>query len=263
VKTTELMPKNSFELARQMRSQSKAVSAFDSVDDVSAMARYFYDRGRLRDACMFILQVNTGLRIGDILDFTWDECLWIDPSDGCVHPVGETCKIENKTRKGRDVIFNRATAAAVYLHWLNSGRPPLHQYMFVSARKQGAEPHLTVRSASRIMTGAAKDAGLWSERRKISTHSARKTAMSVMAGVTKGAELDDATIRRLQGIKLAQLMGNHSKSTTTNQHYVDWEWQILRDRIGALNLGWDAIREYCVTTQSPVTTELRRAITEG
>lgn len=274
----KLVSRNSFELAQQQYELQKHGDPLESVDEIEMLAKYFYDHNRLRDACMYILQCNTGLRIGDILDFTWDQCLYLN-ANGEIRHRHETYKIENKTGKARVIRFNQAIAAAVYLHWIQAGQPPLNEYMFTGARgkrrktmrlgkeivpvdKAIAYPPMTVRSASRIMTAAAKEAKLWRENRKISTHAIRKTGMSAVAGVTKGAELDESTALRLRGVELAQLMGNHSEMKTTANHYLSLKNQILNDRIDTLNLGIHAIADYCRGNSGVATAKVNEMLAE-
>lgn len=252
---------DSFALARNKKKMEKAGKSLDSVEEINQLARYFYENGQIRDACMYILQCNTGMRIGDILDFKWKECLYEDKQSGVIRAYGWNAKVENKTDKPRDIYFNKSTAASVYLHWLNSGKPPFEEYMFCGKRgSKGRAQHMTVRSASRIMTNAAQQAGLWRNDRRVSTHAIRKTALSAVAGIIDGAELSDATIRQLQGLKLAQAMGNHSDSGTTNRYYLDIQNRILRERAQELELGLDAIREYVLTHCNYVTTEFKKEL---
>lgn len=252
---------DSFSLARHQKKTGKAGKSLDSVEEINQLARYFYDNGQLRDACMYILQCNTGMRIGDILDFKWKECIYKDKHSGEIRAYGWNAKVENKTDKLRDIYFNKSTAAAVYLHWLHSGKPPFEEYMFCGSRgSKSKAQHMTVRSASRIMTHAAQQAGLWRPDRKVSTHAIRKTALSAVAGLVDGAELSDATIRQLQGLKLAQAMGNHSDGGITNRHYLDIQNRILRGRSQELELGLDAILEYVSSHRNDITKEFKKAL---
>jgi len=38
------------------------------------LAKYFFDRGQIRNYVMVVLMMHTGLRISDVLRLTWELC---------------------------------------------------------------------------------------------------------------------------------------------------------------------------------------------
>lgn len=119
-------------------------------------------RSNLRDYCLFVLGINSGLRISDLLTLkVYDVC-------------GEKGKIkdritirEKKTNKLKDFPLGESSRKALK-EYLDSV-PDLDQALFAS--RKGAGP-ITRQQAYRILNDAARSIGI---KEKIGTHSLRKT----------------------------------------------------------------------------------------
>ena len=83
-------------------------------DDIQKMKTYFLENKRYRDYALFVLGVNTALRIGDLLRLTWKDIM--DFKTGQIND--HLTLIEQKTQKKNTVLLNIATKEALSI--LNS-----------------------------------------------------------------------------------------------------------------------------------------------
>ena len=175
------------DVARVIESKKTAVKALTSTNEVDMMVTYFLERGKYRDACLFVIGCNTNLRISDILQFRWKDIL-IDENTARLSDV----TIEQKTKKFRRLYYNAAIAEAVWLYREHLGHDcNPDDFMFTSdstkkcyvpldcrRRKEDRKTVLQTqpmhtRSAARIIRTAAKELGLYTEDRHVATHSMR------------------------------------------------------------------------------------------
>ncbi len=133
--------------------------------DLEAIKKILKKRN-LRDYALFVLGINSGLRISDLLRLQVEDVL--DPSSRRMK-IAQRIRIrEKKTGKTKDFPLNTAARSALseYLH--HAGLPK-NSPLFPS-RKGGRQ--LTTRHAHRIISAAAKKAGITE---RIGTHTMRKT----------------------------------------------------------------------------------------
>ena len=107
---------------------------------------------RDRDRIMFLLGINSGLRISDIVNRKCDEF------------KGDTVEVREK-KTGKIKVFKLSPAVADEIHGFIKKR---HRIWLFESRQGG---HMSTRQARRILTSAAKVVGL----EHFSTHSMRKT----------------------------------------------------------------------------------------
>lgn len=241
------------EVCKQFEADSKSTKNFDSRDEVDAFVAYFLKRHRYRDALMVVIGCNMGLRISDIIMLRWKDI---------AQDVYKT--IMKKTGEPITLPINQAVKEAAALYKLSMKREyDPDGYIFVSEgpRSGYVPPHrrikgqklmegdqtdviqpLRTESASRIMTKAAKEAGLWREDRKISTHAFRKTAENAAYGAVDGVELSDDIQRYVAGAQLAQMMAGHRSISTTVDHYLSDK--LVIKALSELNLGLSSIRKF-------------------
>lgn len=237
----------------QFERESKSTKNFDSSDEVDIFVSFFLKRHRYRDALMVIIGCNMGLRISDIIMLRWKDI---------ERDVYKT--VMKKTGEPIVLPVNQAVkeAAALYKLCMKREYDP-EGYIFVSEgpRTGYVPPHrrikgqklgdgdqtdviqpLRTESASRIITKAAKEAGLWREDRKISTHAFRKTAQNAPFGGVDGVKLSDEIQRYVSGAQLAQMMAGHKSMATTVNHYLSDK--LVIKALSELNLGLNAIRKF-------------------
>lgn len=242
------------DVARGEEAKKKEVHELQSVDEINRMIRYFLDRDRVRDALIFIVQCNTGLRISDTLWLRWGELF----SDFFA------TKTQKSRFEKRIVIYpNQAVREAAELYRQVAGRPCREEdYVFISeGRNSGHTPildrkadrapvrqhtvevqPLRVETVCRLMTTAGKETKLATPERRISTHTARKTHSNAIQGLVQGFDLDDDLLKRAVRLQLAQFALAHSKSNTTAEHYQSK--RLHQEICSRMNFGLDEIRAY-------------------
>lgn len=250
----EVLPgEHPVDAASRARQKETRVRELNSVNEINQMVDYFLTRGKFRDACLFVMGCNTALRISDLLCLRWKDVLEGD----------EVELVEKKTRKIKHTFLNEAIRHAVSLYMASLDSPVcMDDYLFVSqaphkkyakskSQKEGGalaervrvQP-MDQRSAARIIRNAAKELGLYTDQRRISTHSMRKTALNAVAGFIDGYELPDQVGRLVIGTQVAQLLGNHSGASTTSNYYLDLQTKVMQGACQSMNLGLTALETY-------------------
>ena len=154
-------------------------SPIKSVDDLMSVANYFLSRGRYRDNMLFIVGINFGLRVSDLLTLRFSDL--IESSGEDTYRFKTTFAIlEKKTSKTRKVQKNRyisineAVVNAVTLYLQHTEDVCLSDYLFRSESNNGkvANKPMHRNSVERILKEAGQALGLDIH---IATHTLRKT----------------------------------------------------------------------------------------
>lgn len=146
-----------------------------SVDTIIRISEYLIANGRYRDNMLFVVGINFGLRISDLLKLRF--CHLINDNmtfKDTFAILEQKTKNTRKVQKNRYITINEAVAEAVTLY-LQHNICRLDDYMFKGESNRcgsGNNKPITRCSADRILKSIATEMGL-SE--KISTHSLRKT----------------------------------------------------------------------------------------
>lgn len=197
-----------------------------SLDDINRISRYLIDNGRYRDNMLFIVGINFGLRISDLLQLRFTQLINDDFSFKTTFPI-----LEKKTRNTRKVQRNRyisindAVMDAVTLY-LKHTHCKLDDYLFRSESNRGSNQNkpMSRMSADRILKGIANDLSL---ENKMATHSLRKTfAYHQMV-------MSNNDPRKLL---LLQKMFGHSSAAQTLD-YIGITGEEIEDAYMKLNLG--------------------------
>jgi len=167
-------------------------------------------RRSLRDYALFVLGINSGLRISDLLSLKIKDVL--DPGSRRLKISDRIRMREKKTGKVKDFPLNKPARSALS-EYLNTRRPAKEEPLFPSRKGKGP---LTTRQAHRIISDAAKEVGI---RERIGTHTMRKTFC--YHAYKKGVD-----ISRLQKLL------NHSSQTETLRYM-----GILRDDLDQIYEG--------------------------
>ena len=117
--------------------------------------------GNLRDKLLFVLGINNGLRISDILP------LKISQLKGM--KVGDTLRIIEKKTKKENVVMMNKSIFKCFQEYLESYEPNDNDYVFFS--RKGSE-HLCVEAVNRMIKQWCKAVGL---KENYGTHTLRKT----------------------------------------------------------------------------------------
>ena len=123
-----------------------ATEPFRDKQKLRQLARYFLQRGQVRNYTMLILGVHTALRVGDLLYLAWDD-VYDEKSDEYYTHVTLT---EKKTGKIKTIALNRHVINALrLLHPYKHG-----EYIFASNRRNPAP--ISRVQAWRIIRNAAE-----------------------------------------------------------------------------------------------------------
>lgn len=145
--------------------EKQEVYPFRTQEDLELMHNHFVEKKQYRNALMFVIGINVGLRASDLLELKWSQ---IFDEDGSI-ANGITVK-EDKTEKFRTFYLNESCKTAIieYYNGLKK-KPAKNEYVFSSRKGDG---HIEVRPAGLILKNAAKAVGI---KYNVGTHSMRKT----------------------------------------------------------------------------------------
>lgn len=173
---------------------SKTVDPIKTKKEIQAIKNYLSGKN-LRDYTLFVVGINSALRVSDILKLEWKDIFY---------ETGEMKEeirlIEKKTSKQKVFSINQSMKKALleYFEYLN--KPDINEYIFKS--RQGGNSSLSVKMAWRIFKDIQDNVKLSTH---IGTHSMRRT-FCFMAWK--------------QGIPIEMLMKilNHSSQAVTKRY---------------------------------------------
>ena len=208
-----------------------AAEPIKDVNEITRISEYLISNGRFRDNMLFIVGINFGLRVSDLLQLRYYMLLDDDLTFRTSFPILEK-KTRNtrKVRKNRYITINDAVVEAVTMYLRNLNEQGINckmdDYLFKSESNRGSNLNrpMTRMSVDRILKGIASDLNLST---KVSTHTLRKTFgyhQMVMSG-------NDP--RKLM---LLQKMFGHSTSAQTLD-YIGITSEEIEDAYMSLNLG--------------------------
>lgn len=255
--------RDTFAEARELLETGGKVQSFDGIEEINLMVTYYLEHKRFRDACLFVLGCNTSFRISDLREFRWRELLNEDMS------IKEgNAKIERKNQHLKHIYVNDAIKEAVLFYVKNLKRPfDIDEYMFVSeGRRAPMMPKLdsktgkplldqygnvlmerkpiTPQLASGIIRGPARELGLYTPDRKISTQSMRQTAADTVDDLMEGRRIPEDLAHRHSDAERSRAYLGHAKASTTSQHYLNTERKVNKKLALWMNLGLEAILEF-------------------
>lgn len=142
------------------KGQSCKVDPIKNVEDISRIKAELLDKGCTRNLLLFVLGINNGLRMGDLLKLRVRDVQWLDVGE-------ELTLIEQKTKEENILVINHEVFTILHRH-INSHKLSGIQYLFQS--RKGNNCPLTVSSVHRMI-------GKWTRglEGNFGTHSLRKT----------------------------------------------------------------------------------------
>ena len=166
---TKMTPNNS------IKGESKTVYPLKKKEDIEAIKKYYLDKKDSakdsedkqiagRDLLIFIVGINSGLRMSDILKLTWGDIFYKDES------FKEAVRIvENKTEKFKDFYLNNSCKTAFNNYIEEFGiKISLNNHIFRS--REGG--FIDVNTFSKSIKKAAIECGI---KFNVATHTCRKT----------------------------------------------------------------------------------------
>ena len=159
---TELAPEHTSEPIKNM-------------EDIDRICDYLKKRKRWRDYMLFVVGINFGLRVSDLIKLRFSNLINDNLTFKDTFPVFEI-KTRNtrKQRRNRYITINSAVIEAVTVYLEHTPDVSLSDYMFRSSSNNGGNKNLPMHrnSVDRILKGIANDLGL---NIQMSTHTLRKT----------------------------------------------------------------------------------------
>lgn len=145
------------------KGMSQEVFPFKNKEDIKMIKDYLTARHRYRDHALFSLGINTGMRIGDILNLRWSDIL---DSTG---EIKDEFKIrEHKTGKFRTLFITSILKESLTVYRRNTNISSFNEYIF---KGQGTE-QIKTNSAYRTFKRLSKKLKI---NFNVGTHSLRKT----------------------------------------------------------------------------------------
>lgn len=197
-----------------------------SIDDIARISAYLVEKQRYRDNMLFIVGINFGLRVSDLIQLRFNQLIDDDFSFRTTFPVLEK-KTRNtrKVQKNRYITINEAVMEAVELYLKHTPRK-LDDYMFRSESNNGINENkpMSRMSVDRILKEVVQTLGI---NIKVATHTLRKTFgyhQMVMSG-------NDP-----RKLLLLQKIFGHSSSVQTLD-YIGITSDEIEDAYLGLNLG--------------------------
>lgn len=145
------------------------------IEDIEAISKWFVSKKRYRDNMLFIVGINFGLRVSDLLTLRFSHLIDDTLNFKMTFPI-----LEKKTRNTRTVQKNRyltindAVVDAVTLYLENTPGVRLSDYMFRSESNRGSNVNRPMHrnSVERILKEVGEALGIDAH---IATHTLRKT----------------------------------------------------------------------------------------
>ena len=164
---TEKVELNSF--------QDHTSEPIKNIDDINRISKFLISEGRYRDNMLFIVGINFGLRVSDLLQLKFCHLINDNLTYKNTFPILEK-KTSNtrKSKKNRYITINDAVIEAVSMYLNNTNTQcSLNDFMFRSeSNNHNSDKPMDRKSVDRILKGIASSLNL---NIKMSTHTLRKT----------------------------------------------------------------------------------------
>lgn len=147
-----------------------------NVDDIYAVSEWFISKGRYRDNMLFIVGINFGLRVSDLLTLRFSHLIDERFRFKTTFPILEKKTSETrKVKRNRYITINDAVVDAVTLYLENTPGVKLSDFMFRGESNRCGKNNnkaMSRKSADRILKEVGDALGLSVH---IATHTLRKT----------------------------------------------------------------------------------------
>lgn len=207
-----------------------AADPIKSLDDIMEISKYLIKEKRWRDNMLFIVGINFGLRISDLLTLRFSNIITDTLEFRESFPIWEKKTRKTRTKKrNRYITINTAVRDAVTLYLENTPGVCLSDYMFRSESNRGKSENRPMHrnSVERILKDIGRDLDMpW----HMSTHTLRKTfGFHQMV-------MSNNDPRKL--LLLSKMLGHSSLAIT--MQYIGITDDEIRDAYKDLNLGSEA-----------------------
>ena len=135
-------------------------------EEIDILKEYFAKRSK-RDLLLFVIGINSGLRISDILRLRVKDVLDDE------YNIRRSCEIrEKKTGKLKQFALNKKIREILLEYFETDADYKINEENFLFPSRKGINKPITRYHAWRILSGAAKEVGI---KERIGTHTLRKT----------------------------------------------------------------------------------------
>lgn len=163
------------EEVKQELASEHAAEPIKDMNDIIRISQFLIGQRRYRDNMLFIVGINFGLRVSDLISLRFSNII----NDDCTFRdrfsiLEKKTKNTRARRRNRYITINTAVVEAVTLYLKNTPGVRLSDYMFRSESNNGANLNKPIHRASvdTMLKGIARDLGLGN---RMSTHTLRKT----------------------------------------------------------------------------------------
>jgi integrase len=132
---------------------------------LEAIKKVLLGGGQYRDYLLFVMGINTGLRVSDLLELQWADVL----DESGTFKTSIVIR-EEKTDKAKSFPLNDSTKKALTAYIEQTGKVDPERYIFAS--REGANKPISRQRAWQIINEAASAVGI---KDQIGTHTLRKT----------------------------------------------------------------------------------------
>lgn len=198
-----------------------------SIDDIYSISNWFINQKRYRDNMLFIVGINFGLRVSDLLTLRFSHLIDEQFRFKTTFPILEKkTKNTRKVQKNRYITINDAVVDAVTLYLENTPNVKLSDYMFrgESNRCGSDNKPMHRNSVERILKEAGSVLGIEAH---MATHTLRKTFAYHQMLISNNDP---------RKLLLLQKMFGHSTSAQTLD-YIGITGEEIEDAYMKLNLG--------------------------
>lgn len=211
---------------------AEPIKDLQTIRDISS---YLIENGRYRDNMLFVLGINFGLRVSDLLTLRFSDLISETMMFKETFPILEQkTKNTRKVAKNRYLTINDAVMDAVELYLSHTPNCSLSDYLFKgeSNRCGGQNKPMHRNSVDRILKGIADDLHLDMH---MSTHTLRKTFGYHQMVMSNNSQ------RKL--LVLQKMFGHSSAAMTLN--YIGITDEEIEDAYKNLNLGGYDYSSHC------------------
>ncbi len=194
-----------------MKKLPSEVEAIKSIRHIAKIKQFLLGKESKRDYLLFVLGINVGLRIGDLLSLKVSDV--VDEAENIKRAVSI---VEQKTKKHKEFELNKSAREAIRLYLDQVEELDVDAYLFTSRKGSGA---ITTRSAHKIIKTTLRELGI---KGNFGTHSLRKTF---------GYHRYNSGVK----VETLQKVFNHSSSTVTLR-YIGITREVICDAYNCVNL---------------------------
>lgn len=217
--------------------KAKAAESIRSYSDFIKMQKYFWNKGRIRDWCLWTVGIGLGVRISDLLSLQFKNILDMHNN---FYP--RILMYEKKTGKMANLLLTEAVVNAftVYFNSIN-WEFDYNDFIFSSNKGKGKEP-MAPEYAWRIISSASRSLRLPIH---VGSHTMRKSFANIVACVDTSV-IDMNTIVKVQGLL------NHSDQKTTMRYLGTFQamYDKARNIVSEFILGRTQIKQLIVRDNS-------------